>query len=281
LKFEATHDLEERCEVIEKQIELANTTTLPIHITIICPLPFKLKHNIKETCLQPEKTLVVVVCLDPDYSESRISSEEHAKLTIVYNEHAQKDHVDLFSVVNFPNLSFSSNYIKFGCISTDMEQRKIFQIKNISKIPVSYQWYFIEEKNTNRSEISQIFDVQPLCGYLEPDDYQDVEVYFYGQSQVSLHRKILCDVKGGPKYDLELQGEASNLIWTFEKTVIDFGSHPFTSQLSQEIILTNTGQVKFDYCVIIFPNSVLSDKVVISPAKGIVKPRESLKINGD
>jgi hypothetical protein len=266
---------------MEKQIELTNTTTLPIHITIICPLPFKLKNNVKERCLQPDETLLVVVCLDPDYSESRISSEEHAKLIIVYDEHAQKDHVDLFSEVNFPNLSFSSNYIKFGCISIDMEQRKIFQIKNVSKIPVSYQWYFIEEKNTNRSEITQIFDIQPLRGYLEPGDSQDVEVYFYGQSQVSLHKKILCDIKGGPKYDLELQGEASNLIWTIDKTVIDFGSHPYTAQLSQEIILVNTGQVKFDYRVILFPNSILSDKVVISPAKGVLKPKESLKINGD
>lgn len=280
LKFEVTHDKEEKCEIVENPLALTNTTSLPIHVSIFCPIPFCLKTPVNDICLKPNETLNVTVLLDADYNHARISTIEHAKLTISYQEHPQKDLVDIFSEINFPNLNFSTNSLKFGCISADIEQRKSFQIKNSSKIPVFYHWYFIEDKYSEYKELPQIFDIQPLRGCLDPGDCQEVEVYFYGQAQASVHQKFLCDVRGGPKYDLDLQGDASYLSYTFDKSVIDFGNPSYTTQLSQEITLHNSGLVKFDYRVVILPNSALIDKIVVVPSKGVVKPKESLKING-
>jgi hydrocephalus-inducing protein len=279
LNFDATHDMEERCEVIEKSLSLTNTTSLPIHVTVNCPTPFSLKEQVKERCLSPNETMEIFVCLDPDYSQSRISSVEHAKLTIMYKEHPQKDLIDLYSEVNFPNLSFSTSALKFGCIPTDIEQRKTFSIKNKSKITVNYQWYFVEEK-TSEADLAQVFDIQPLRGNLEPGCTQTVEVYFFGKPGTNFYRNALCDVMGGPKYVIDIHGEASSLTYAFDKHVLDFGSLPYQATSSQEIILQNTGLVKFDYHAILFPQSSLVDRIIISPAKGFVQPKELQKIIG-
>ncbi|KAI8909684.1 hypothetical protein EDD86DRAFT_206048, partial [Gorgonomyces haynaldii] len=275
IKFSSAHTSEERGPVLEKQLSMSNTTSLPLTVSIRCPKPFHLKSPISNVCLNPGETMYVDVCYDTSQNVVRVSSKEHSKLLITYKEHPQRDIIDLFAETSFPNLQFSTRGISFGCIPTDVEQRQVFQMTNSSTLPVVYQWYFLEQEEYLDPNIAQVFDVQPLCGVLKPNQTEDVEVYFYGQPGQNFNQKILCDVVGGPKYELDLQGEASKFEFHFDSTVADFGVIPYQTTVEREITLYNDGLVTFDFKVIIFPHSNLYEKIMIFPANGTISPKQS------
>nr|KAJ3422703.1 hypothetical protein HK105_006819 [Polyrhizophydium stewartii] len=279
LRFEKTHMSEEIFEVLEQSLVLRNTTTLALSLAFKCPPPFHVGIPTDGLCLGPQESIVVPVQYDSAYNASRISSREHAKLVISYQEHPQRDVVELFSEISFPNLTFSANTLKFGCVEADQEQRRMLTISNTSVLPVSYHWYFVNDpKAPSFGPVSQIFDIQPLRGELQPGEKQEVEVYFYGQVGRSFQIKALCDVAGGPKYEVALLGEASTVEFAFDKTTLSFGTMSYQSMAEQEIVLSNTGQVHFDYSVIVLPSVPLAAKIVVTPSQGSIPPKGRQRI---
>lgn len=78
--------------------------------------------------------------------------------------------------------------IDFGCILNDTSKRKYLVLTNISEMPVSYEWSFLEEETTSLNAvqeedettkkgkkkkpkqlpINEVFDILPVSGRLEP-----------------------------------------------------------------------------------------------------------------
>ena len=280
LKFQCIRTTDEPFPTLEYDLTLCNTTSLALSTTFKCPDPFKIEATTIPESLGPQETAVVKVKYDPSFNSNRVSSKEYGKLVISYKEHPQKDIVELFSEISFPNLTFSVNTLRFGCIERDHEQLRTMTVSNTSTLPVTYQWYFLESPEIPSSEnLSQIFDIQPLRGVLEPGEKQDVEVYFYGKNGSSFHVKAMCDVVGGPKYELNLQGEASTIESAIDKTVLDFGNIPYQSIAEQDIVISNPGLVSFDFAIIIFPSSPLVEKLMVTPALGTILPKVKQKIS--
>ena len=58
---------------------------------------------------------------------------------------------------------------------------------------------------------------------LMPGESDTVTFTFYGHADIGSEAKALCDVEGGPCYELDLQGEASIVQYEFDTKFIDYG----------------------------------------------------------
>ncbi|KAJ3260794.1 hypothetical protein HK103_007357 [Boothiomyces macroporosus] len=279
IKFNSTHTSDDGFQMLEQPLNLRNTTSLPLTVSFKCPPEFKLNTEHLPKILEPNQNYTVHVYFDPAHNLSRISSKGSGKLQISYREHPQKDYVDLTSEVYFPNLYFGSNALKFGCIPNDVEQRKTFMITNTSTLPVIYHWYFLEEPGKDLNTISQAFDIQPVSGALQPGNSEEVSVYFYGSPNEKIAVNAMCDVAGGPKYELLLEGESSLISYQLDKQLIDFGSQSYQTISSDEIVLHNNGLVDFDFKVIFLPKSQITGKIMLTPSFGRINSKCKEKIS--
>ncbi|XP_071173399.1 hydrocephalus-inducing protein homolog isoform X10 [Mytilus edulis] len=96
--------------------------------------------------------------------------------------------------------------------------------------------------------IEEVFDILPLYGYLQPGDTEQVTMTFYGHAHIWGQVKAICEIKGGPTYEIMLTGEASLVDYKFDCKEIDFGKQMYDHVASAEIKLINTGKVGFDFC---------------------------------
>ena len=69
----------------------------------------------------------------------------------------------------------------------------------------------------------QIFDILPLYGSLKPGDMEQITFTFYGHSHIESKAKAICEVDGGPSYEVLLKGEASLVEYRFDCLDIDYG----------------------------------------------------------
>ena len=69
----------------------------------------------------------------------------------------------------------------------------------------------------------QIFDILPLYGTLKPGDTEQITLTFYGHADIGSKARAICDVTGGPQYELTLRGEASLVDYRFDCLDIDYG----------------------------------------------------------
>ncbi|XP_033116735.1 hydrocephalus-inducing protein homolog isoform X2 [Anneissia japonica] len=112
--------------------------------------------------------------------------------------------------------------------------------------------------------IEEVFDILPLYGCLMPGDSDTVTFTFYGHTDIGSEAKALCDVEGGPQYELSLKGEASLVCYSFDSKEIDFGKRMFDQVNEADIVLRNTGKVGFDF------NAINMDPAFIKrPSPGV------------
>lgn len=93
-----------------------------------------------------------------------------------------------------------------------------------------------------------MFDILPLYGFLQPGDTEQVTMTFYGHANIWGEVKAICEVEGGPTYEIMLTGEASLVDYKFDCKEIDFGKQLYDHVASAEITLINTGKVGFNFC---------------------------------
>ncbi|KAJ3332957.1 hypothetical protein HDU76_012454, partial [Blyttiomyces sp. JEL0837] len=281
LRFISARTRDDDFELLSQVLSLKNTSPLPLHLSFRCPIPYSvIPHEVSHRLNQGE-SVSVKVSYDPKYNINRVSCKDHAKLWITYSEHPQRDFVELFSEITFPNLTFSVSSLNFGCIPYDHEQKRYFTMTNCSSLPVEYSWSFLETMKDSPPSISisQVFDILPVRGVMQPGEQETVEITYFGYAGGAFQTTAICDVVGGPKYDISLKGEASIVEFTFDKTTLDFGTQYYQDILEQDIVLSNTGQVAFDFNAIIFDTSSIAQKIMVSPSCGTVQPHGKQKIN--
>ena len=60
----------------------------------------------------------------------------------------------------------------------------------------------------------------------------------------------LCDVVGGPEYDMPLIAESASISYKLDKTSIDFGLQLYDRIEERELFLSNTGRVVLSFAVL-------------------------------
>ncbi|CAH1779299.1 unnamed protein product [Owenia fusiformis] len=95
--------------------------------------------------------------------------------------------------------------------------------------------------------VEEVFDILPLYGTLKPGDTEQITLTFYGHADIWGLARALCEVEGGPTYELTLSGEASLVNYEFDCVDIDYGKQMFDQVAVAEVTLHNTGKVGFEF----------------------------------
>ncbi|XP_063801928.1 hydrocephalus-inducing protein homolog isoform X2 [Pseudophryne corroboree] len=98
--------------------------------------------------------------------------------------------------------------------------------------------------------VEEVFDILPQFGSLQPGESQIVIFTFYGHSDIKAQARALCEVSGGPGYEISLCGEASLVTYTLSTRDIDYGVQMFYQVAEAEIVLRNSGMVSFPFTVL-------------------------------
>ncbi|KAI9002678.1 hypothetical protein BC832DRAFT_104056 [Gaertneriomyces semiglobifer] len=284
LRFVAAHQSEDDCKLLTEDLELKNISALPLLMSFKCPAPFAVEPSALEDAVEPGEIVRLTVSYDPSSHRHRVSTREQAKLAIRYAEHPQKDYVEMFSEVTFPNITLDTHDLDFSSIPVNTEQTRSFTITNSGILPVSYSWSLEDlgedesDSGTDQAPNAQAFDLRPLRGTLLPGESESMLAIFYGHLTGKFHSRALCDVTGGPNYEVRLHGEVSRLDFQFDRLHIDFGTRLYQEITDQEVILSNTGRVSFDYNISLREGSALMQRIAVYPSSGTIVPQSRQKI---
>jgi hydrocephalus-inducing protein len=62
----------------------------------------------------------------------------------------------------------------------------------------------------------------PIYGTLRPSEAEQITLTFYGHSNIVSEALALCEVEGGPTYEILFKGEASLVSYKFDFLEIDY-----------------------------------------------------------
>ncbi|CAJ1423660.1 unnamed protein product, partial [Effrenium voratum] len=126
-------------------------------------------------------------------------------------------------------------------------------------------------------ELSQVFDILPIYGKLEPGETQVATFTYEALRDRSFKAVAVCMVDGGPEYEVQLKGTAAPCKYNLDRTELDFGDIPFTEIGESELYLSNRGQVpaSFNFNLAGVSRPFVVDVV---PLSGVLKPEERLKV---
>jgi len=237
----------------KKEIALRNSSSLTLAFLLKTEIPFNL--NTWEAVLEPGEQIEVTVDFDPIYKDEKQSHFVEKVLSINYRSHPQKDSLPLRAELIFPNLVFDQSAIQFGCVLYDTVKTMKLKATNSCKIPLNYEWEFIETsgpKHKSRGSVisispTQVFDILPVRSMLLPGASEDVEFTMYGNMNPKLSGTVICVVEGGPEYSFPISGEASSVSFELNRSIIDFGKVIFTEKADEELEIINSGKVPFNF----------------------------------
>lgn len=92
----------------------------------------------------------MLVKFDPSYRNDLNNWVAEEILAIKYMEHPQVDSLHLRGEVNYPNLSFETMELDFGCILNDTEVIRYVTITNCSPLVVKFRWFFLVDNEENQ-----------------------------------------------------------------------------------------------------------------------------------
>ncbi|KAM9301954.1 hydrocephalus-inducing protein homolog [Gastrophryne carolinensis] len=305
-------------------VTLKNISSLPLSIFLSVSPPFSVCPQTGDVQgplhLQTGEEKELTIRFDPTFITDLQSRVLEDSVSISYAEHPHTDHIALQAEVHFPNLHIPTTQINFGCILNDTESTRELEVTNCSPLPVLYRWSFSSDNWGSRvrqddpcadqdhpalallqeeidagshdgsaedcllAGVEEVFDILPQFGALQPGESHVVSFTFYGHSDISAEVRALCEVHGGPMYELTLQGEASLVSYTLSSRDIDFGVQMFEQVVEADIVLRNTGRVSFPFTVLTQnPETLhpLPGEPFIEPMRGSVAAggEETLKIS--
>lgn len=62
----------------------------------------------------------------------------------------------------------------------------------------------------------QIFDILPIYGTLQSGESEQITLTFYGHAWISSEAVAVCEVDGGPSYEIKFIGNASLVDYSFD-----------------------------------------------------------------
>lgn len=274
ISFTEMNDPKNMVPASTESLSLKNVSSLPLVFWMQVPAPFTADRLDYE--LAPGESASTSLKFLPGVSADKQSTKIKSNLVLKYADHPQRDKLPLFGEISFPNLSFESTKIDFGCVLNETSKRLIKKITNNSSIEVVYEWVFYEDVLPGVPTINEVFDILPISGVLAPGASEDVEFVFYGNVDSKVSGLAVCEVVGGPEYEIALIGEASSVAYRLDQTELDFGPKDMGSVESREIMLFNTGRVAFEFTVDL---KMISQPVVtVSPLTGKLNAGDKQKV---
>lgn len=138
---------------LSEPLVLKNVSPLEVRFFIKVQPPFYV--NVDTVFLRPDEDIEIRVEFDPAFKVDRVCGTVKQKLSIVYQDHPQRDHVGLVGEVIFPNLTLGSNKLDFGSVLNETTKQMTITMGNPNPLPVNYQWSFVEDADLSDDEIAR------------------------------------------------------------------------------------------------------------------------------
>lgn len=257
-----------------KTVDVTNISPLPLTFSVKATPPFSLSCT--DYTIEPGQVKTLEVQFNPAYKTDKQSTDVKSKMIITYSDHPNKSAIDLLGTVVFPNLVLSSTAIDFGTVVADAEKSKTITLENRGKLSAVFSWIFEIPENGDLAT-SQIFDILPMNGILEPGESVDIR-FVYNAVKFGVNTATaICEVEGGPNYIMNLRGESSSVKFGVDNSELDYGVIPYYSPQEKDITISNTGKIAIDFN---FDFGTLKRKDIIQviPESGRIKPGEKQKL---
>ena len=312
LNFEYNHNIEAQSAAIPQYslpVTLKNVCTLPLECSMKCTgAPFSI--DCTDVDLKPGESATLQVNFEPGYKSDKVSETVKQNVLVNYSIgpsvfpacdraapgfHPKRGTVDLNGVINYPNLKFDKTDLKFGAILNDTTKRLKVKCSNTSSIVANFSWsFFVPDEGKKRpasskSEsavslksdpslpINSVFDILPIRSSLLPGQSEEIEFVFFGHANHRYKAIAVCEVQGGPEYEIKLEGEASSIQYKFDRLMLEYGNIMYDKFANEDLVLYNTGKVKFDFNII--SDNIAAPTVVKAvPSTGTVQPNDKIKI---
>ncbi|TRY66375.1 hypothetical protein DNTS_003347 [Danionella cerebrum] len=133
-------------------------------------------------------------------------------------------------------------------------------------------------------DVKEVFDISSLYGELQPGDSKLVTFSFLGHTEIRTQVLALCEVEGGPTYEVTLKGQASSVSYSLDTNDLDFGLQLFDNVAEAELTLRNTGKVGFDFSTVngqqaSFTEWPLPGQPLIIPSMGHLEQNGEIKLS--
>jgi hydrocephalus-inducing protein len=231
------------------KLTIKNVSALVLVFWLKCPHPFAVDRL--EFDLAPGESAETHVTFNANLKGDKQSAKLKTQMVVAYRDHPQKDKLNLFGEICYPNLAFEAESVDFGCILAETSKRIVKTITNNSQIDVDYHWIFSESEGVGGPvAVNVLFDILPMRGTLQPGQTEDIEFVFHGHSEGSKVKAMaVCEVEGGPSYQVPLHGEASSVVYALDTSEVDFGPRELETVEERELVLSNKSKVAFEYFV--------------------------------
>jgi hypothetical protein len=100
---------------------------------------------------------------------------------------------------------------------------------------------------------------------------------YYGHANRKFKGTCVCEVEGGPEYEMTLTGEASTMSFQLDRTFLDFGKVTHTNTEEKDFFILNPSKVAFAFKISL--DKVVRPGVVdVAPSAGKVYPGERQRV---
>jgi hydrocephalus-inducing protein len=158
--------------------------------------------------------------------------------------------MDLIGSINYPNAEVPQQIVDFGSVLQDTHKSLATTVTNTSEVPVQYHW----ELDVNNSSASasqsqddqrsarQLFDIKPIQGYLAPGQQETSMLSYFAYGACPASATAVLHVAGGPSCTMMMKASPNSMSFQLEPQSIDCGVCLYTSQVTKEVTLVNSGR---------------------------------------
>ena len=267
--------------LITSDLVIKNNSKLCLTCFCECPSPFSIAADNSFT-LEPHADKKITITFDPSIKEDYSCETITKNLVISYKEHPQRNTISLVGSFVFPNITFSPNdKIDFGTLMTNTERSNVITMKNPTELPADFVWELLPGENG--LDISNIFDIYPIRGHIDPQSTDTVHVSFFAQnapdgSNTVFEGSALCHVIGGPDYIIKLTGGSANIQFKIDQYQINLGYLNYLSNVTSTVTLQNLSEVPLQFSVRI-PKNTTFQVLLVSPNEGTVAVKSTQKFS--
>ncbi|PAA50321.1 hypothetical protein BOX15_Mlig000423g3, partial [Macrostomum lignano] len=131
--------------------------------------------------------------------------------------------------------------------------------------------------------IEEVFDILPIHGTIPPGMTEQLTLTFFGHPDIEAQVTAICEVDGGPDYELRLSGESSLIEPELSSCKVDYGCVLYNQIAEAELSITNRGRVEFAFAAPDMPQ--LEEGAIppvgvpiLWPAFGTVSPDSTVQL---
>jgi len=167
-----------------------------------------------------------------------------------------------------------------GVLSAPHSRRSSISSAVLGPAALPYMVSAVQSGTRVPLETRDVVAVSPLHGELAPGQSEQVEVILYGRQHLRVRTSMVCQVVGGPEYEIGILGETSQLTFKIDRRAVHLGARELEALAQGEVVLHNSGRVPLDFAIDrSLLNPLLAPLITFSPTTGRLNSGERAKIN--